>query len=877
MSYYKGFEVDDRLYAVIRHMSGVENYRDDLQKQQIAWDYLSVLAQLAKLDTELSQTRREFTQLTGTLLNQLGLELLNKSVRQYAFKGQVAINIMIRNLFERTADIGFIATDDDVCTYLKLLETDPEHETLGVKRQYLLDRFEQYVAKYSVYHNIILLDTQGNVVLQLDQRNPVTQSKDPLIMESLHTDKSYVENFRHSDLLPNEPNSLIYSYRVSAPEDGRALGVICLCFKFNNECDGIFTGLLANDELAIVALLNQEGRVIASSSDKVALNARFKVDPAQDYSIVNYEGVEYFCCARQTDGFQGYHGAGWLGFVMVPLRKVFSQQSNMGVDLAPALLDSVMKGALFNAEIKNIPVSASQIQRELNRLVWNGNVQQATDKSTSDAVVSKVLLSEIKHTGVLTKHIFENSIADIQKTVIASVLQDSMNMAALAIDIMDRNLYERANDCRWWALTTTFRSLMGKKTLQTQDVSEIASVLQYINSLYTVYSNLMVFDAQGRVVAVSNPQEQHLQGQILTEPWVRKALGLKSAQDYVVSDFASTPLYGDLPSYIYAAAIHDMDDGHVLGGIGIVFDAAPQFSAMLQDVLPQEKLADTIQEKSLYQAQYKLQANSQNVSVNSFAIYTDASKSVIASTNTSFKAGDFLDIDDEFFALENGHSMCKIVTLRHKNYAVGCSKSAGYREYKGSSDSYQQEVFAFVLIYLGEETASVQQAESIKPAYVQHALHNSIYNMQLATFYVGNNWLALRANQVASAIQVGTHLPISGGEQDIVAGYLMYRGNSLALIHTSMLLGGAKPINKKITEVVVVKIEREYIGLVVDALGEMMDVAMEQVRPVSAEIAAYNQVVNELVLTDAEDTQAQMLQIVDVEQLRHCLQETVEA
>jgi len=249
---------------------------------------------------------------------------------------------------------------------------------------------------------------------------------------------------------------------------------------------------------------------------------------------------------------------------------------------------------------------------------------------------------------------------------------------------------------------------------------------------------------------------------------------------------------------------------------------------------------------------------------------------VITSTHKSFSAGDLFDISDDFFELENGQSTCKIVTFHHKNYAVGCSKSAGYREYKGIADHYQQEVFAFVLIYLGEETQAVQQVESLKPAYVQHAIHNSIYNMQLATFYVGNNWLALRANQVASAIQVGTHLPVSGGEQDIVAGYLMYRGNSLALVHTCMLLGGAKPVNQKITEVVVVKIDSEYIGLVVDALGEMMDVPMEQVRPVGAEISAYNQVVNELVLSSSEDPQAQMLQIINIEQLRSCLQETAE-
>jgi hypothetical protein len=31
-------------------------------------------------------------------------------------------------------------------------------------------------------------------------------------------------------------------------------------------------------------------------------------------------------------------------------------------------------------------------------------------------------------------------------------MADCLSGASLAINIMDRNLYERANDCRWWAL-----------------------------------------------------------------------------------------------------------------------------------------------------------------------------------------------------------------------------------------------------------------------------------------------------------------------------------------------------------------------------------------------------------------------------------------
>jgi hypothetical protein len=315
MSYYKGFELDDSLQAVIRHMGNVEQYRDGLQKQQIVWDYLSVLGQLDNLGIELSETRKQFTQLTETLLNQLGLELLKKSVDQYAFKAQVAINIMMRILFERTADIGFLAKDDDIRSFLQLnAAADPA--SLNAKREYLREHFRQYATKYSVYHNIILLDTTGQVLLQLDENNPITQPSDALINESLHTQAAYVENYRHSDLLPNESNSLIFSYRVESADDGHALGVVCLCFRFENECAGIFANLLNNDALAIFSLLDKEGRVIASSADKLPLNTKFNLVLDRDYSVVNHDGNEYFCCSRRTEGFQGYYGAGWVGHVM---------------------------------------------------------------------------------------------------------------------------------------------------------------------------------------------------------------------------------------------------------------------------------------------------------------------------------------------------------------------------------------------------------------------------------------------------------------------------------------------------------------------------------------------------------------------------------
>ena len=73
--------------------------------------------------------------------------------------------------------------------------------------------------------------------------------------------------------------------------------------------------------------------------------------------------------------------------------------------------------------------------------------------------------------------------------ILTSNYQKSINTARLTMDIMDRNLYERANDSRWWALN---KELI--QSLENADVRKINEILSHTNSLYTVYDNIYVFD-----------------------------------------------------------------------------------------------------------------------------------------------------------------------------------------------------------------------------------------------------------------------------------------------------------------------------------------------------------------------------------------------
>ncbi|OHC65359.1 MAG: hypothetical protein A2040_06825 [Rhodocyclales bacterium GWA2_65_19] len=191
MAIYKGITIDDALASLMRHMQGVEEYREVLGKLQAAWDTLTLLGQLTGAAAEMSGTREAFQGLTGDLLNHLGRETRNKSVADLRARTQNAIDILIRNLFERTADIGFLAADDDLREFLLDRQAD---------RDLMAERFREYVAKYSVYSDIVLFAADGGIRARLGD-HPLTTSRHALVAEALGTGAAYVEYFGAADFL----------------------------------------------------------------------------------------------------------------------------------------------------------------------------------------------------------------------------------------------------------------------------------------------------------------------------------------------------------------------------------------------------------------------------------------------------------------------------------------------------------------------------------------------------------------------------------------------------------------------------------------------------------------------------------------------------
>jgi chemotaxis signal transduction protein len=854
---------DTGLNYLAGFMRGLHDDRHRLSEIQSAYDNLALLGQLLCAGTDISRMREEFTRLAKGLLEQLSREHYRKAVMNLESSARVAIDILTRNLYERTADIGFLAMDADICAFAEAAHTAPEALADGAQLAALRARFGEYVQKYSVYHNIILLSPDGEVLAQLDDTNPVARSSDTLLAEALNTEAGYVEVFRKTDLLPNEDSPLVYACRVMSADGSQPVGILCLCFRFQDECRRIFENLVAEDDWTVITLLDAEDRVIASSDPwHLPVGAKLETVRNADCRVVRFGGREYLASTRPTHGYQGYSGPGWVGHALAPITYAFESAGANELESVPEdFLDCVLATTtLLSPELRRIPLDATRIQNDLNRAVWNGHVWLAREpEAAQSAAFAKVLLGEIGSAGVRTRKVFSESINNLYKAVVSSVLFDCGMQAALAIDIMDRNLYERANDCRWWALTRLFREELQHPApndrLQRQRLSE---VLRKINGLYTVYTNLILFDQAGRVLAVSNPAYNDLLGQPLDAPWMRTTLGLADSQQYAVSTFAPSPLYDGRPTYVFSAAIRDLENEEPIGGIAIVFDAEPQFRAMLHDALPRQ--------------------SDGSPQAGAFAVFADREGKVIASTDPELTPGTPLMIGYEFFHMPRGESCSNVIIYNGRYYAVGSTVSSGYREYLSENDPHRNNLVALVFSPLSD---TIIDPESLPAKHdgaldAYHRRHGSLgESVDIACFHVGRNWYGIRSEQVVEAVDIDRLTPMPG-LGDGLCGCLMFDDQAISVIDLSPTLNPRQDSQERRRQpegtrrqILVLQSgsAQNRFGILVDRLAPVREVAISRIEPLPAMMSEGNSLIESLVKPSVEDGERRILMVLGVDRI----------
>jgi len=286
----------------------------------------SVVAQEVKsLATQAANNSKE---LRTTVLNQiteqtrnLAKEFEEAEHNRFSEMSLTLVQLIVRNLFERTADCRWWATDD---AFYKCLE-NPDEVSIAhaIKRLGLINRF------YSVYNHLVLADHSGKIIAcsQPDRYAHVLGANVSNVrwfqetMQSQSGDEYAVDDIYRCPL----HNQLEAVYAASVRRDGEmrgeVLGVLGVYFDWDDQARVIVRDEpnLSQEEWkkARVLLLDGKHRIIAASDNQNFLES-FPLRTEGKFKGSYVAGKHLIAFAR-TLGYQEYDGLGWYGVIQMEM------------------------------------------------------------------------------------------------------------------------------------------------------------------------------------------------------------------------------------------------------------------------------------------------------------------------------------------------------------------------------------------------------------------------------------------------------------------------------------------------------------------------------------------------------------------------------
>jgi hypothetical protein len=286
----------------------------------------SEVKNLAKQAAENSkELRTHVIKEIGDQTSVLQTEFDEKEYGRISEMSQTLVQLIVRNLYERTADVRWWATDDALFRCLESMDaTAIEYAT---SRLGLINRF------YSVYMNLLLVAPDGKVITcsQPSKFHRVTGaniSHLPWVQKALATcsGDEYVVDEIYRDAVHD--NKLVSCYatavRAGGKVDGKVLGVLGVYFDWEEQSRVIVQSepsLSAEEwQRSRVMLLDNHFRIIAASDNKDLLS-QFELDhkgQQKSYYINNKAELVAFA---KTIGYQEYDGLGWYAVIVQKLNQ----------------------------------------------------------------------------------------------------------------------------------------------------------------------------------------------------------------------------------------------------------------------------------------------------------------------------------------------------------------------------------------------------------------------------------------------------------------------------------------------------------------------------------------------------------------------------
>jgi hypothetical protein len=234
---------------------------------------------------------------------------------------QTLVQLIVRNLFERTADVRWWATDPALWQALR--DPDSERQAFAAERLGAINRF------YTVYLDLVMTDLSGAVVASANPKfqrkmKGVSLSAEPWVQAARRLasgDDYTVDEVKPSPLHDNQ-NVLVYAtgIREGGKPDGKLLGTLGVYFDWQNQGQAIVEkeANLAPHiaQKTTVLLLDGNSRVIATTNPALLFTPFALAAQKGQSSGSYYDNCGHIVAFARTLGYEDYDGLGWHGVVV---------------------------------------------------------------------------------------------------------------------------------------------------------------------------------------------------------------------------------------------------------------------------------------------------------------------------------------------------------------------------------------------------------------------------------------------------------------------------------------------------------------------------------------------------------------------------------
>ncbi len=147
------------------------------------------------------------------------------------------------------------------------------------------------------------------------------------------------------------------------------------------------------------------------------------------------------------------------------------------------------------------------------------------------------------------------------------------DQALMNIDLIDRCLYERTCDVRWWATDSAIVDALASPT--PERLAYATKRMGVILKAYTVYFDLVLCNPHGQLLCNGRPEQYQVAGWEQTrQAWYQSAMASGSGDEFGFEFAPRCNLVSSHNALVYSAAVRENGEslGRKLGALGIVFN-----------------------------------------------------------------------------------------------------------------------------------------------------------------------------------------------------------------------------------------------------------------------------------------------------------------